>query len=135
MSDQINYINPEGLFKSPAFSQAVTVQGKGKTIYIGGQNAADAEAKLVGCDDIGKQTEQAMKNIQLILEACGAGFQHLVKMTIFMVDGQDVMKGFEASQKFLGQSKNPPAVSVVKVAALGRPEYLVEIEGIAFLPE
>lgn len=43
MKTQIKYINPDGLFKSPAFSQVVTTQGNGKTIYIGGQDAANAK--------------------------------------------------------------------------------------------
>lgn len=48
MTNQINYINPDGLFKNPAFSQAVTTHGAGKTIYIGGQNAVNAKGEIVG---------------------------------------------------------------------------------------
>ncbi len=48
MNQPIQHINSEGLFKSPAFSQIVTTQGNGKTIYIGGQNAVNAQSQIVG---------------------------------------------------------------------------------------
>jgi enamine deaminase RidA (YjgF/YER057c/UK114 family) len=135
MINQVNYINPDGLSKNPAFSQVVTTQGKGKTIYVGGQDAMNAKGEIVGKNDLAQQTEQVMKNLQIALEACGATFENLVKLTIFIVQGQDIRVGFQASQKFLGSLKNPPAISGLFVAALATPDYLVEIDAIAFLPE
>lgn len=129
----IQYINPDGLVKSPAFSQVVTTQGNGKTIYIGGQDAVNHKGELVGKGDIGEQTEQVMKNLQIALEACGASFENLVKLTIILVQGQDIMRGFQASQKYLGHLKNPPVVTGLFVSALARPEYLVEVEAVAFV--
>jgi enamine deaminase RidA (YjgF/YER057c/UK114 family) len=135
MSNQVNYINPDGLSKNQAFSQVVTTQCKGKTIYVGGQDAMNAKGEIVGKNDLAQQTEQVMKNLQIALEACGATFENLVKLTIFIVQGQDIRVGFQASQKFLGGLKNPPAISGLFVAALATPDYLVEIDAIAFLPE
>lgn len=129
----IQYINPEGLMKSPAFSQVVTTQGNGKTIYIGGQNAVNDKGELVGKGDLGVQTEQVMQNLQIAIEACGATFENLVKLTIFIVQGQNIMQGFQASQKYLGHVKNPPAITGLFVSALARPEYLVEVEAVAFV--
>jgi len=134
MSNGIQYINPNGLFKNPAFSQAVAT-GKGKTIYIGGQDAVNEKGEIVGQGDLAKQTEQVMINLQTALTACGAGFSNLVKLTIYIVQGQDLRQGFQASQKFLGDLKNPPAISGLFVSALARPGLLVEIEAIAFIPE
>jgi enamine deaminase RidA (YjgF/YER057c/UK114 family) len=51
------------------------------------------------------------------------------------VQGQDVYRGFQASQKYLGHVKNPPAISGLFVAALANPAFLVEIDAIAFVPE
>lgn len=135
MSNPIQYINPEGLFKNPAFSQAVTTQGSGKTIYIGGQNAVNAQGEVVGKGDLAAQTEQVMQNIQTALSACGATFDNLIKLSIFIVHGQDIRLGFQASQRFLGGLKNPPAITGVFVAALAHPDYLVEVEAVAFVPE
>lgn len=133
--NQVQYINPDGLSKNPAFSQVVTTQGKGKTIYVGGQDAVNAEREIVGKGDIAEQTEQVMKNLQTALAACGATFDNLVKLSIYIVQGQDLSRGFQASQKYLGGLKNPPAVTGLFVAALANPDFLVEVEAIAFVPE
>jgi enamine deaminase RidA (YjgF/YER057c/UK114 family) len=112
MSNQVQYINPDGLSKNTAVSQIVTTQGSGKTIYIGGQNAVTAQREIVGKGDIFEQTEQVMKNIQTSLSACGATFDNLVKLTIHLVQGQDLSRGFQASQKYLGGLKNPRQLQV-----------------------
>lgn len=135
MNQPIQYINPEGLSKNPAFSQAVIVQGPGKTIYIGGQNAVNSKGEIIGKHDLSKQTEQVMQNLQIALTACGATFDNLVKLTIHIVQGQDIRLGFQASQKFLGHLQNPPAITGFFVAALARPDFLVEIDAVAFVPE
>lgn len=135
MSNGIQYINPDGLSKNPAFSQVVTTQGKGKTIYVGGQDAVNARGEIVGKGDIGEQTEQVMKNLQTALSACGATFENLVKLSIYIVQGQDLYRGFQASQKYLGNLANPPAISGFFVVALANPDFLVEIDAIAFIPE
>lgn len=135
MSSKVQYINPDGLSKNAAFSQVVTTQGKGKTIYIGGQDAVNALGEIVGKGDIGEQTEQVMKNLQTALSACGATFDNLVKLSIYIVQGQDLYRGFQASQKYLGNLANPPAISGFFVAALAHPDFLVEIDAVAFISE
>ena len=135
MSSQVQYINPDGLFMNPAFSQIVTTQGNGKTIYIGGQNAVNAQREIIGKGDISEQTEQVMRNLQTALSACGATFDNLVKLTIHIVQGQDLYRGFQSSQKYLSGLTNPPAITVFFVYALAHPDFLVEIDAIAFIPD
>lgn len=134
MSSEIQFINPDGLSKNPAFSQVV-ITGKGKTIYVGGQDAVNEKGEIIGQGDLAKQTEQVMINLRTALAACGADFNNLVKLTIYIVQGQDLRQGFQASQKFLGNAKNPPAISGLFVSALARPGLLVEIDAVAFIPE
>lgn len=135
MSDKIQHINPDGLSKNPAFSQVVTTQGNGKTIYIGGQDAVNAQGEVVGKGDIAEQTEQVMKNLQTALSACGATFENIVKLSIYLVQGQDLYRGFQVSQKYFGNLTNPPVISVLIVAGLANPDFLVEIDATAFIPE
>jgi enamine deaminase RidA (YjgF/YER057c/UK114 family) len=135
MTDKIQHINPDGLSKKPAFSQIVTTQGMGKTIYMGGQDAVNARGEIVGKGNITEQTEQVMNNLQTALLSCGATFENLVKLTIYVVQGQDLFSGFQVSQKFLGSLKNPPAISVLIVAGLANPDFLIEIDATAFIPE
>jgi len=135
MNNKIEHINPEGLSKNPAFSQIVVTQGNGKTIYIGGQDAVNEKREIVGKADIAEQTEQVMKNLQLALSACGATFDNLVKLSIYIVQGQNLYSAFQASQKFLSNLQNPPVISVLIVAGLANPDFLVEIDATAFIPE
>lgn len=133
MATNIHYLNPDRLFKSPAFSQVVTTQGEGKNIYIGGQNAVNANGELIGKGDLTAQTEQVMRNIQTALAACGATFDHVVKLTIYLVQGQDARQGFQASQPFMSTASHPPAITALFVSALGHPDFLLEVEATAFV--
>lgn len=134
MANGIQPLNPDELMKSPAFSQVIVTEGKGKTIYIGGQNAVTANGELVGKGDIRAQTDRVMKNVQTALSAGGATFAHVVKLTVYLVTGQNAVEAFQAAQPYMHDTLHPPTVTAVFVAGLGHPDYLVEIDAIAFLP-
>lgn len=134
MSESISYLNPEGLLQNPAFSQIVVTQGAGKTIYIGGQNAVNPQREVVGKGDLKAQTEQVMRNIQIALAACEATTVQLVKLSIHIVQGQNLYEAFQASQAFLAGQPHPPAITVLIVAGLANPDFLVEIDAVAFIP-
>jgi len=128
---KITHINPDGLYKSPAFSQAV-VAGGGKTIYIGGQNGILPDGTMAG-DNLASQTEQAYKNIIEILKTVGASQGNVVKQTIYVVKGQDIRDGYAATRKVWGNF--PTAISFAFVEKLGVPGALIEIEAIAVIDE
>ena len=132
MKNKIDFLNPDGLLKNPAFSQIAITKGNGDTIYIGGQNAITKDLKIIGKGDIAAQTEYALKNIETALNYCKASLDNLFKLTIYIVQGQDVRKGFEGAQSFLKKLSNPPVITGVIVAGLANPDYLVEIEAVAF---
>lgn len=124
----ITHINPDTMHKHPAFSQAVVVSGPSKMIFVGGQNGVDKDGKLVGVD-FASQTEQAYKNVLAALEAAGATQENVVKLTVYVVQGQDIRVGFGAAQKIWGT--HATTVSVPIVAELAYPGALVEIEAVA----
>jgi 2-iminobutanoate/2-iminopropanoate deaminase len=126
---KITHINPEGLYKSPAFSQAVVAEG-GKTIYIGGQNGILPNGTMAG-DNLASQTEQALRNILEILKTVGASQENVVKQTIYVAKGHDIREGYAATQKVWGNF--PTAISFVFVESLGVPGALIEIEAIAVI--
>lgn len=130
MEPTIAHLNPEGMHVNPAFTQAVAVSGNVKTIYIGGQNAVSADGQVVG-DTLAAQTEQVFKNIEIVLAAAGATLHDTIKWTIYVVQGQDIAPGFAVFQKYWGASAPPPAISMIFVAGLANPGFLVEIEAIA----
>ena len=74
---KIDQIQPAGMNVrmqqgKPAYSHVVTVTGPGKTIYIAGQLARDAEGNIVGPGDMRAQLEQTFKNLDACLKAAGA---------------------------------------------------------------
>ena len=131
----IQHINPDSMMETPVFSQAVVTSGSGKTIYIGGQNAVNEKGEVIGKGDIAAQTEQVMKNILTALEACGATMKDVVKLNIFITQGQDAQKGFEASQKFMPKDAQPPVITALYVAGMGNPDFLLEIDAVAFVAD
>ena len=126
---KITHINPDTLYKSPVFSQAVLAEG-GKTLYIGGQNGILPDGTMAG-DTLSAQTEQALKNILEILKTVGATQENVVKLTIYTAKGQDIREGYAASQKVWGNS--PTAITGFFVESLAVPGALVEIEAVAVL--
>jgi enamine deaminase RidA (YjgF/YER057c/UK114 family) len=131
----VQHLNPDTLNKNPAFTNVVVVTGPVKTVYIGGQDAVDASGAIVGKGDIGAQTEQVMLNIQAALEAAGAGLEHVIKWNVYMVQGQPIEPGFAVFQRVWGRRPNPPAITGMFVAALAHPDFLVEIDVVAVVPE
>ena len=131
----VEHINPDGLSKNPAFTQVVTVTGPAKTIYIGGQDAVDASGTIVGKGEVKQQVEQVLKNLQSALQANGAELEHIVKWNIYIVPGQPLRPAFEVSQQIWGGRPNPPAITVMFVAGLANPDFLVEMDAIAVVLE
>jgi enamine deaminase RidA (YjgF/YER057c/UK114 family) len=129
----IEFLNPADMVVSPAFSQGVAISGSHKLLLVGGQNAVDASGNVVGKGDLAAQTRQIFHNLDLVLREGGAGIENVVKWTIYVVQGQDVRLGFAVFQDIWGPRPNPPAISVVFVAALGRPDLLAELEAIAVI--
>ncbi|GIE30351.1 hypothetical protein Ait01nite_033960 [Actinoplanes italicus] len=123
------HINPEGLHRNPAFSQAVVVENPAKTIYIGGQNGVDAHGKVVG-PTVGEQALQALRNLETILTSEGATLANVVHWTVAIVDGHPIDEGVAAFRQVWDPADPPPAITVHVVAGLG-PGFLVEIDATA----
>ena len=132
---QVEHLNPDGLHRNPAFTQAVVVSGAVRTIYVGGQDAVSADGQIVGKGDIAAQTVQVLRNIESALAAAGAGFEHVIKWNLLIVEGASVQEGFAAFQKVWGKRSNPPVITAAIVSALANPDFLLEMDAIAVVPE
>jgi enamine deaminase RidA (YjgF/YER057c/UK114 family) len=130
----VEHLNPPTLHHNPAFTQVITVSGPVRTVYVGGQDAVDASGAIVGKGDIRAQTEQVLKNIRAALEAGGAQPEHVIKWTIYLVQGQSLQRGFEAFQQVWGYMPKPPVISMMFVAGLANPDFLIEMEATAVVP-
>jgi enamine deaminase RidA (YjgF/YER057c/UK114 family) len=123
------HINPAGLHRSPAFSQAVVVEQPAKTIYIGGQNGVDSTGQVVG-PTLKEQAAQAFRNLATILASEGASLANIVHWRIAAVQGTSFDDGVAAFQEAWNRADPPPAITVHYVAGLG-PGMLVEIDAVA----
>jgi 2-iminobutanoate/2-iminopropanoate deaminase len=109
------------------YSPAVRV---GTLLFVSGQIPIDpATADLVQ-GDISVQTEQVMRNIQAVLRAAGAGFEHVVRTTVFLTDIAEFGAMNAVYARYV--SDPPPARSTVQVARLPR-DARVEIDAVAVL--
>jgi enamine deaminase RidA (YjgF/YER057c/UK114 family) len=131
----VRYINPHSLNKNPAFTNVVVVEGNVRTVHIGGQDALNASGEIVGKDDIVAQVEQVLANVRAALEAGGAGPEHIIKWNIYVVEGQSLQAGFGAFQNTWPQTPNPPAITGVFVSGLAHPDFLVEMDAVAVVPQ
>ena len=132
---RVKHVTSEELYKAPFFSQAITVSGDSKTIYIGGQNALNVDGEIIGKDDLALQVKQTLHNIQMILDSQNATFNDLVKLNIYLVQGCDPQIGFGTFQEVVGPMGNPPLITVLFVSGLANPQFLIEIDGIAVVEE
>src|SRR4051794_21315911 len=84
MSADVRFLSPAGLSTPTGYSHMVAASG-GTTVYISGQVAFDAAGTVVGEGDRRRQAEQVFANLQQALTSVGAEFEHLVKITYFVV--------------------------------------------------
>lgn len=132
---QVQHLNPDTLSKNPAFTNVIRVTGPVRTIYIGGQDSVNTEGKIIGKGDIKQQVEQVLNNLQAALRAANAELEHIIKWNIYVVQGQPIQPAFEVFQRIWGRRPNPPAITMMFVVGLANPDFLVEMDAIAVVPE
>jgi len=131
---RVEFINPEGLIRNPAFTNVVVVSGHVRTIYVGGQDAITGDGEDVGKGDIVAQTEQVLTNLLTALRAAGAGPEHVIKWNLLIVEGQSIEQGYAAFQRVWGSRPDPPVITAAFVSQLANPDFLVEMDAIAVVP-
>jgi enamine deaminase RidA (YjgF/YER057c/UK114 family) len=123
---------PAGLAPGPGYSHAAT--GRGRLVAVAGQVALDAEGRMVGPGDPVAQAEQVFRNLQVALAAAGASFEHVIKLTYFMLDVGALPAVREVRNRYVNVA-NPPASTAVQVSSLFRPGFLIEVEALAVVPD
>jgi enamine deaminase RidA (YjgF/YER057c/UK114 family) len=127
-------LHPEGW--APPKGYANGIAARGTQIYVGGQVGWSA-AQQFESDDFIAQTRQTLLNVRAVLEAGGAGPEHMVRMTWYILDRVE----YNARLKELGavyrevMGRNFPAMTCVQVSALMEARAKVEIEVTAVLPD
>jgi reactive intermediate/imine deaminase len=124
----IERMNPQGLSTPTGYSHIVSARG-GRTVYIAGQVALDAQGRVVGAGDLAAQTRQVFANLDIALKAAGATFANVVKTNYYLRDASQVAVIREIRSKYF--TKELPASTLVEVPRLANPDFLIEIEVIA----
>jgi 2-iminobutanoate/2-iminopropanoate deaminase len=103
-----------------------------RLILVSGQGATDPSTGQLAGNNVERQTEQCLKNVQAILEAAGSSLQHVLRCGVFLVDIGEFQKMNEVYARMFGNHR--PARTTVQVAALPGDGLLVEIDAIAYVP-
>jgi enamine deaminase RidA (YjgF/YER057c/UK114 family) len=119
-------INPPELHPAPGFSHVAVTTG-GRQVFVAGQVALDTGFGLVGGDDLGEQTKAAMRNVGLALEAAGAGWDDVVRRTIYTLRPTEYETITAAIDEVTGGAAHP-AQTILGVTGLAVPGLLIEIE-------
>ena len=110
------------------------VVASGRMVFVRGQVGQDLDtAENVGIGDPAAQAEQAMANINQLLEEAGARLEHICKVTIYLTDPRFREAVYRTVGRWL-KGVYPVSTGVV-VAGLARPEWLVEVDVIAMIPD
>ncbi|HEX3273117.1 MAG TPA: RidA family protein [Ktedonobacterales bacterium] len=130
--ESVRFVNPPMLPPSPGYTQVV-IAPAGRTVHISGQVALDTSGAIVGLGDFSAQARQVFENLKAALEAGGASFADVVKITIFVLDMANLPALREIRDEYVN-TERPPASTAVQVSRLAREEFLLEIEAVAVLP-
>jgi 2-iminobutanoate/2-iminopropanoate deaminase len=129
MTDAFNapgVVKPFGIFSSAAW------QPEGKVLHVSGHVAQDPDGNTVGVGDIKAQTRQTLVNIQTVLASVGGRMSDIVKVTVFVTDMSTLADIHAVRAEFFEPPY--PASTLVEVSRLVRPEWMIEIEAVAVIP-
>ncbi|MCX4917936.1 RidA family protein [Streptomyces sp. NBC_00687] len=128
MSDPTRIPAPDGVAPATAYSHVVAATGR--FVAVSGQLPLDEDGEIVGEGDAEAQARQVFENLCRCLAAAGATFDDVVKLTFFVTDMAH-LPAIRAARAAHLPDDRLPAASAVQVAALVRPEFLMEIEAFA----
>jgi enamine deaminase RidA (YjgF/YER057c/UK114 family) len=127
-------LHPAGWARARGYANGVAAQGR--FVFVGGQVGWNAEQRFASADFVA-QARQALANIVAVLAEAGAGPEHVVRLTWYVVDKREYL----AASKSLGRAyreimgRHYPAMSAVEVTALMEDAARVEIEATAVVPD
>lgn len=110
------------------------VVARGTMVFVRGQVGQDLDTAVnVAIGDPAGQTDQAMRNIKTLLEEAGSRLEHICKITIYLTDPRYRETVYRTVGRWL-KGVFPVSTGVV-ISALARPEWLVEIDVTAVIPD
>ena len=113
------------------FSQAIAIEAKGKMVFISGMTARRADGTIAGIGDIETQTRQVCENLKSAVEAAGGTMDDICRVDVYVRNMEHFEKIHKVRREYFGSP--PPASTMVEVAKMTSPDYLIEISAIAVI--
>jgi 2-iminobutanoate/2-iminopropanoate deaminase len=111
------------------FSQAIAIEAKGRLVFISGMTAKRPDGTIAGIGDIEAQTRQVCENLKSAVEAAGGTLDDVCRVDVFVRNIEHFDKIHKVRREYF---KAPaPASTMVEVAKMVQPDYLIEINAIA----
>ena len=129
MADAFNapgVVKPFGVFSSAAW------QPQGRVLHVSGHVSQDVTGETVGRGSMAVQTRQVLENIRDVLAHVGGTMADVVKVTVFVTDVAEISTIHDVRREFFDEPY--PASTLVQVAQLIDPDWLIEIEAVAVIP-
>jgi enamine deaminase RidA (YjgF/YER057c/UK114 family) len=120
--------NPPTVAPGSGYSHGIELPPNSRILYCAGQLGLKTDGSMAG-GDIRTQAEQAWHNIGAVLRSAGMGYENIVKLTHYLTRREDLAAYREVRAQFLG--KLAPASTLLVIAALARPEAVIEVDVVA----
>ncbi len=118
---------------SGVFSQATMIEAQGRLVFISGMTARRPDGTIAGIGDISAQTRQVCENIKSAVEAAGGALDDVCRVDVYVRNMEHFDKIHEVRRQYF---KPPlPASTMVEINKMTSPDYLIEINAIAVLPD
>jgi len=133
MTSQITRANPANLknMRSNIYNHYIRVANPKSLIFLSGQLSRNGEGEVVGIGDMAEQTRQVIRNMQTILQDAGGSLEDIVSIVVYTTDIRQFNEIVAARMEFF--NKNLPTSTIVEVAHLADPRFLIEFQAIAAL--
>jgi len=114
------------------FSQATVIESEGRLVFISGMTARRPDGTIAGLGDISAQTKQVCENIKSAVEAAGGTLDDICRVDVYVRNMEHFDKIHEVRRQYF---KPPlPASTMVEITKMTSPDYLIEINAIAVIP-
>lgn len=115
------------------FSQGTIVEARGKLVFISGMTARCADGSIAGIGDVEAQTRQVCENLKSAVEAAGGTLDDICRVDVYVRDIGDFDKIHKVRREYFRAPL--PSSTMMQVSGMVSPDYLIEINAIAVLPE
>lgn len=131
--EHLQHKNPNSLSKPKGYTHVVEAL-RGRTVYVSGQVALDANGALVGAGDFEVQCVQVFENLKAALAEAGADFNCVVKLGFYFKDIANIAIARSVRDRYLSAT-HPPASTAVEVRRLVSEDWLIEVDAIAVVAD